>query len=190
MPAWNQNIHRTLALFVVQPVLDHEVQVVALVEDLAAHVRVQLAELPHLAVLLGDEALVHRGDLDVDALFGKVEVGRERANRGALLVPFDGKRRRLVVPLDVVEVEEARELPLALVSEVDRVRLPYRVERGAQGVPTSAAGSSSSAAASADSGKSSWIWPCSSCSTGPTAMPNTPWPRWKMSTTSSGLCAA
>jgi hypothetical protein len=53
---------------VLEPVLGDEGQVVALVEDLAIHARIQLAEPPDLAVLLGDQALVERRDLDVEVV--------------------------------------------------------------------------------------------------------------------------
>ena len=43
---------------------------------------------------------------------------------------------------------------------------------------------------SAWSGKSLWISPRTSSCTGRTAMPNTPWPRWRRSTTCSGDVAA
>ncbi|MFQ5523319.1 MAG: hypothetical protein ACE5F5_07040 [Acidimicrobiia bacterium] len=80
-----------------------------------------LFEPAHLLVLLGDELLVHRGDFDVEVVFGKVEVRGEETGGVALIVEFDGEGSRFVFPGDPVEVEEEGELPLTVVSEVDFV---------------------------------------------------------------------
>jgi hypothetical protein len=104
-----------------QPVLDEKVEVVPLVEDLAVDLGVHLLEEPHLAVLLGDELLVHRRDLDEEILVGDVEVGGEVLDGLTSLVVFDRERGRLVLPIESVEVEESGELTLAVVSESDLV---------------------------------------------------------------------
>ena len=57
-----------------ETVLDEQVQVVALVEDLASDVRIERRQPPHLAVLLGHELLVEGRDLDVEVELGQVEV--------------------------------------------------------------------------------------------------------------------
>jgi hypothetical protein len=57
-----------------QAVFDQEVQVIALVQDLALDVRIQLLEAPSLAVLLGYELLVEGRDLDVDIERREIEV--------------------------------------------------------------------------------------------------------------------
>src|SRR5207249_7161666 len=98
-------------------------EVIALIEDLAVDVRVQFAELANLPVLLRDELLVERRDLDVEVVLGQEEVGREPSNDFALLVPFQVERARLVLPFDLIEVEEASELPLAGVGEADAIAL-------------------------------------------------------------------
>jgi hypothetical protein len=100
-----------------QTVLHEEVEVVALVEDLALHLGIDLAQPANLAVLLGDELLVHRRDLDVERLLRKVEVGSEELGGLAVLAPLDGKRGRLVLPVDSVEVEKSAELALTLMSK-------------------------------------------------------------------------
>src|SRR6202022_4599731 len=84
-----------------------------------AHVdlRVQLAKHPHLAVLGRDQRLLHRRQLDVEVLFGKIEVGSEHLRHvGAL--PGDRERHGLVYPANAVVVEEARELLLRWMSEL------------------------------------------------------------------------
>jgi hypothetical protein len=50
---------------------------------------------------------------------GQVEVRRERLGRAALVVVLEGERPGLVLPRDVVEVEELGELPLRVVGEAD-----------------------------------------------------------------------
>ena len=104
-----------------EPVLDEQVQVVTLVEDLAADVGMVLLEEPHLAVLLRDELLIHRGDLDEEVLVGEVEVRGEVGRRLPVTVEFDGEAARFVLPAEAVEVEETGELPLAVVGEGDVV---------------------------------------------------------------------
>ena len=89
-----------------QPVLDQEVQIVTLVEDLATDLGMVLGEQPDLAVLLGDELLVHRGDLDVEILIHDVEVGGEERSGVAVVAEFDGERSGLVFPIQTVEVQE------------------------------------------------------------------------------------
>src|SRR5207247_11000303 len=87
------------------------------VEQLDANVRVELTEPPQLAVLLADEALPERGQLDVELEVWEPEVGREALGHNAVQVPQDGERMRLVLPFDAIEVEDAGELRLARVGE-------------------------------------------------------------------------
>jgi hypothetical protein len=94
------------------------VEIVALVEHLAPYVRVMFPQKPHLTVLLGHELLAHRCDLDVDIIFGQVEIRPEESGRFAVAVPFKGKRLRLVEPVDSVEVEESSKLAFTVVSEL------------------------------------------------------------------------
>jgi hypothetical protein len=74
---------------------------------------------PDLSVLLRHELLVERRDLNVEVELWEVEVGREPVRDVAGAVPVDVESRRLVEPLDLVEVEELRELALAVVGELD-----------------------------------------------------------------------
>src|SRR3954452_1181201 len=108
---------------VLEPVLRHERQVVALVEDLAVDPGVQLAQAPNLAVLLRDELLVQRRDLDVQVVHRQVEVGCEALRRAAVAVPLEIERPGLVLPIDLIEVEQLRELALAGVGETEGVAL-------------------------------------------------------------------
>src|SRR4029450_13498392 len=91
-------------------VLGEEGEVVALVQDLDADVRVELAQPPDLTVLLGHEPLVEGGDLDGEPPPGQVEVRPELLGRMAGGVPVDREGGRLVLPVDRVEVEQARGL--------------------------------------------------------------------------------
>jgi beta-galactosidase beta subunit len=89
-----------------QTVFDEQVQVVPLVEDLAVDRRMMLLEEPNLAVLLGDQLLVHGRYFDVQILIGQEEVGGEVRRRLTVRVEFDGEGSRFVLPLQAVEVEE------------------------------------------------------------------------------------
>ena len=130
-----------------------------------------LPEETNLPVLLGDQLLVHRGDLDEHVLARQIEVGSEELRGVAIVVEVDGKLARLVLPLEVVEVEKQSELPLALMGKLDVVsRLPVEVLCRCQ----LACASTVSVSPATDSGKSRWISPTSSSWTGPTAIPKTP----------------
>jgi hypothetical protein len=102
-----------------QAVLHEQAEVVPLVEDLAAHLGILLAQAADLAVLLRDQLLVERGDLDVLVVRGEVEVGGEPLGDIALGVPVDVERAGLVVPFDLVEVEKPGELPFGIVGKGD-----------------------------------------------------------------------
>src|SRR5215212_8243180 len=108
---------------VLEPVLRHERQVIALVEDLAVDPRVELAQPPNLAVLLRDELLVQRRDLDVEVVRRQIEVGCEALRRAAVAVPFEIEGPGLVLPVDLIEVEQLPELALAGVGETEGVAL-------------------------------------------------------------------
>src|SRR5260370_42042718 len=69
-------------------VFHEQMQVVALVQHLDADLGVQLAEPAGLTVLLRDELLVERGDLDVEVVRGQGEVGTERLRGTAVTVAF------------------------------------------------------------------------------------------------------
>jgi hypothetical protein len=104
-----------------EPVLQEQIEVVALVEDSTTDVGIERAQTPDLAVLLGDQLLIQRGYLDVEIELGEIEVGGEALGDGPRAVPGDVERRRLVAPLDLIEVEQAGELALAVVREAGRL---------------------------------------------------------------------
>src|SRR5439155_7154877 len=79
--------------------------------------RVQLPEAADLPVLLGHQLLVQRGDLDVQVVRGEVEVRGESLDGVAVRVQLQVERARLVLPVDLIEVQQPRELALARVSE-------------------------------------------------------------------------
>ncbi|MHB8463939.1 MAG: hypothetical protein ACYDH6_17685 [Acidimicrobiales bacterium] len=81
----------------------------------------QFGQPAYFAVLLGDELLVERRDLDIEVVGRQVEVGAERLRRVALTVPFENERLGLVLPGDAVEVEQLGELALRVVREPDSV---------------------------------------------------------------------
>ncbi|MGC2241635.1 MAG: hypothetical protein WA726_12450 [Acidimicrobiia bacterium] len=93
-----------------------------MIEDLAADLGVQLLEAANLAILLGDQLLAHRGDLDVEIVIREIEIGSEELRGAPVLVPGDGERGRLVIPGDTIEIQEKRKLPLAVVSELGLLR--------------------------------------------------------------------
>ena len=106
---------------VLEAVLHEEMQIVSLIEHLATDACVVAAEESNFAVLLGHKPLIHSRDLDVDVFFRKVEIRGEILQRLTVVGVLDGERCWLVLPLDVIEVEEPGELPLALVGEFDAV---------------------------------------------------------------------
>lgn len=65
----------------------NQVEVITLVKDLAADTRIQMAEGPYLAIFLGDELLAHRGDLDKEVVFRKIEIGSEVLVGTTLSIP-------------------------------------------------------------------------------------------------------
>ncbi len=121
---WAGRGHADLALDAAQrrrqvdaPVLEQQRSEVLAVEQLDAHHRVQLTEPAQLAVLLAHQALLQRGQLEVQVEFGQVEVGREALNDITVEVPQDREGPRLVLPRDLVVVEDARQLLLAGMGE-------------------------------------------------------------------------
>lgn len=101
----------------IETVLDQQIQVVALIQDLAANVRIKLLETPHLSILLGDQLLVESGDLDKHVVIGKVEIRREPLCGIAISIPCEDEGPWLVFPANVVEIQQTRKLPFAVVRE-------------------------------------------------------------------------
>ena len=73
------------------------------VEQLDVYLGIHLAEPPDLAVLLSDQRLLHRGQLKIEIEIGQVKVGGHHLY-GAVAVPPEWERERLVVPAETVEV--------------------------------------------------------------------------------------
>ena len=127
-------------------------QIIALVEDLAANVGMVLLQLPDLFVLLSHQLLVHRRDLDVEVVVGQVEVRGEEFHRLAVF-KTDGKALGLILPGDAVEIQQKCELTLGVMSEVDFVSVWVL---GGQGAPTSTTPASSSSADAERSSGNNW----------------------------------
>src|ERR1700677_4684566 len=84
---------------------------VALVHDDERNLRVELAEVPHLAVLLRDKALGEHRQLDEEMALGKIEVWPKPAHGDTTIVPLERKFEWLVDTLVTVEREELRKQP-------------------------------------------------------------------------------
>ena len=95
------------------PVLEHQRSEVSGIEELDPETRVQLAQSADLAVLLANESLLERRELDEELQIGQVEVRREALQDIAVEVPKDREDARFVLPGDLVEVQDAGELGLA-----------------------------------------------------------------------------
>lgn len=80
-------------------------QVVLLIEDLAADFWIELAKTADLGILLRDQPLIHSGDLDEHPLIRQIEVGREVLSGPAISTPGDGERSRFINPGQSVKVE-------------------------------------------------------------------------------------
>jgi len=101
-----------------ETVFHEEVQVVTLIKDLALDIGMSGTKLANLPIFLGDEFLTHGRDLDVDVVLREIEVWTEERRGFACVVPIDRKRGWFVLPVDDVEVQQSRELPFAVVSEL------------------------------------------------------------------------
>ena len=88
-----------------EPVLDEQIQVVALIQDVAPDIWIQGRQPTDLAVLFGYELLVKSGDLDIDVELRQVEVGRKALGGVPVAVPLDIKGSRFVAPVDLIEVQ-------------------------------------------------------------------------------------
>ena len=155
-------------------VFDEQVQIVALVKDLAMDIGVVFPEQPHLAVLLGNQLLAHRGDLYVDIILWKVEIGPEIPRGFAVIIPLECKRTRFVLPVDTVEIEQPRELSLAVVSELGEIGRRRPEEVLCTQIPDAPERFSSATVPRSWSGNSLCSSPRTSSCTGRTAIPKTP----------------
>src|SRR5829696_2710260 len=105
----------------IQPVSLCQSLDVSTIEELHVHLGIPLTKLPQLAVLSCDERLLHHGQLDVEVLFGEVEVRCERLDDPAVGALLEHEGVWLVHPRNLVVVEELRAFELDLVGEA---RLP------------------------------------------------------------------
>jgi hypothetical protein len=103
-PLGNGRRRQVVGLF--QSVFLDQVEVVPLIEDLAAHFRVEPAQHPDFGILLRDQLLAHGRYLDEQLIVGKKEVRREMLVGSPVSIPADGKSPRLVKPGNSVEVQK------------------------------------------------------------------------------------
>src|SRR4029450_4419081 len=144
--------------------------------------RLQLPQFADLPVLLRDELLVERRDLDVQVVLGQEEVRGEPLDHAALLAPLEVERPGLVVPVDLVEVQQAGELALA------RMREPHGIALQGQGWGFCCSSHAPPARAPSRPLRRAplAIVPSRSVHTLSTASAKTPWPLARRSTTASG----
>src|SRR5262249_27606408 len=98
-------------------VLEHESPEVTRRGELDPDIRIQLAEATKLAVLLPDQLLAEGRELKIEVEVRQIEVRREALHDGAFERPQERKDVRLVLPADLVEVEDPGHLRLARVGE-------------------------------------------------------------------------
>src|SRR5215831_15506471 len=103
---------------------------IPLVEELDAHLGIELAQPAQLPVLPGDERLLHDRDLEIEVLVGEVEIGRERLDDLALLIALEHERVRLVHPRHAVVIEDLGVLEFRLVDEAWRLFAAICLEMG------------------------------------------------------------
>lgn len=80
-------------------------KVIALVEDFAIDLRIQLAKPADLSILLRDQFLIHGGDLDEQVILGQIEIGSEELRWCSITAPGYWEGSGLVLPVDTVEVQ-------------------------------------------------------------------------------------
>jgi hypothetical protein len=86
-------------------------------EELDLHVGMPFAEFADLAVLAVDERGTDRGNFQEQIVVGEVKVGSEGLCCSAVLIPFQGKRTWLVLPVNAVKVQKSGDFGFALVGE-------------------------------------------------------------------------
>jgi hypothetical protein len=116
-----------------EAVLDEQVEIVPLVQDLAPNAGIESHQAAGLAVLLGHELLAQSSYLDVEVEVGEVEIRGESLGCISVVIPIDLERGGLVIPRDLIEVQQLCELTLAVVCEGDtvvrKVQMGSRVSR-------------------------------------------------------------
>jgi len=86
-------------------VLSEEIEDVAAVENPDPNFGIQLSHLAQLAVLRRDELLTKCRQLEEQVMFAQVEIGSERARRLSIRAPRKDELHRLVLPPDLVVIE-------------------------------------------------------------------------------------
>lgn len=97
---------------------DPEAVEVSPVQDPNPDVRMRLTQEANLAVLARHQRLAQRGDLQVEVVVRKVEVGGERSAEATVRRRLQDEGSGLVLPGDLVEVEEFGNPPFRLVGEI------------------------------------------------------------------------
>src|SRR5579884_2308054 len=100
-----------------QAVFENQILKVLLVKDLHVNLGIELAEPFDLAIFSRHQRLLHGRQFDIKIKFRQIKIRRERLDNPALLVPLEGKRTRLILPGDPVEIQKIRENLFAGVSE-------------------------------------------------------------------------
>lgn len=115
-----------------EPVFNKQIQVITLIEDLAVDLWIQLPQPTDLPILPSHQLLIHRRNFDELILIRQIEVRPKELHRFPVSVPFECELTGLVVPRDIVEIEELGELPLAVVGKFDAVGWALEVGELAQ----------------------------------------------------------
>ena len=111
---------------------------IALVEDLDFTSGWCLASWRTLRFFLVTSFLIHRRDLDEQALLREEEVGSEVSDGRTRCIELSRKRGGLVFPGDAVEIEESGKLSFAFVGEFDGVGQTPEVDGRRQASPVAA----------------------------------------------------
>jgi len=94
-----------------------QLSIIPPVKDFEVHCRIKLSQLPDLSILLGHEVLLERGQLDIKVELREIEIGGEAFGDFPAAVPIDRKASRLVLPFDLIEVQDPGELFLTRVGK-------------------------------------------------------------------------
>src|SRR2546423_1206310 len=100
----------------------NQLAIVRRIKHLEIDLRVERAQAADFAILARDKRLTQRCQLNVEVVLWQVKIGREKTRRRARRVPLEGEAARLVLPLDMIEAQDARELGFRFVGEAHRLR--------------------------------------------------------------------
>ena len=105
------------SFFWVNPKPLQKLSIIPPVQDLQIHRRIELPQPSDLSILLRHEVLLEGREFDEEVELGEIEIGGEALGHFAAAVPLQGKALRLVLPLDLVEVQNAGKFGLARVGK-------------------------------------------------------------------------